>query len=174
MSEKMTLTFHSPIMEEVERGLLSEGLEQRKEAFKDDEELMKETTRFVADVIESATTEASRRKCQKAEFQADEGSSLRGGDRIRGWNSRARGFCNRILNAVCPCITTNDCFGDAPTPILRVRRAHAQSIFVDANLCAVIRWDFLHSIDHLEDRGHRASTKRWNRESVLYTYMYGV
>ncbi|XP_046411916.1 uncharacterized protein LOC124175565 isoform X3 [Neodiprion fabricii] len=72
MSEKMTLTFHSPIMEEVERGLLSEGLEQRKEAFKDDEELMKETTRFVAEVIESATTEASRRKCQKAEFQADE------------------------------------------------------------------------------------------------------
>lgn len=62
----MTLTFHSPIMEEVERGLLSDDLEQRKEAFKDDEELMKETTRFISDVIETATTEATRRKYQQS------------------------------------------------------------------------------------------------------------
>ncbi|XP_048514126.1 uncharacterized protein LOC125501706 isoform X2 [Athalia rosae] len=107
MNEKMTLTFHSPIMEEVERGLFSEGLEQRKEAFKGDKELMRETTRFVTDVIETATNEASKRKCLQSDFQADEGSSLRGGDRLNGWNSRARGFCSRILNAVCPCITAN-------------------------------------------------------------------
>lgn len=40
------------------------SLEERKEAFKKDEELMKETTKFVSEVIAAATTEASKRKSQ--------------------------------------------------------------------------------------------------------------
>lgn len=39
-------------------------LEQRKEAFKEDEELMRETTKFISEVIETAATEASKRKTQ--------------------------------------------------------------------------------------------------------------
>lgn len=39
-------------------------LEQRKEAFKEDEELMRETTKFISEVIETAATEASKRKVQ--------------------------------------------------------------------------------------------------------------
>lgn len=35
------------------------------------------------------------------------GSRLKGGDTITGWNNRARGFCNRILNALCPCFTNH-------------------------------------------------------------------
>ncbi|XP_024941328.1 uncharacterized protein LOC107268253 [Cephus cinctus] len=107
MTERMTLTFHSPIMEETEKNLTTGTLEQRKEAFKDDEELMKETTKFVTEVIETATTEASKRKYQIEGADASEGSRLKGGDRISGWNTRARGFCNRILNALCPCLTNN-------------------------------------------------------------------
>lgn len=105
MTDRMTLTFHSPIMEEGEK---NETLEQRKEAFKDDEELMNETTKFVTEVIETATTEASKRKYLVEEPEASEGSRLKGSDRIRGWNSRARGFCNRILNALCPCLAANN------------------------------------------------------------------
>lgn len=62
MTGRMTLSFHSPIMEEHEKNLAAGSLEQRKEAFKDDEELMKETTRFVTEVIETAASEASKRK----------------------------------------------------------------------------------------------------------------
>lgn len=49
-------------IEEREKMLTIGTLDQRKEAFKDDEELMRETTKFVSEVIETATTEASKRK----------------------------------------------------------------------------------------------------------------
>lgn len=49
-------------MEEREAILASGTLEQKREAFKDDEELMRETTKFVSEVIQTATTEASKRK----------------------------------------------------------------------------------------------------------------
>ncbi|XP_076227561.1 uncharacterized protein LOC143174146 isoform X2 [Nomia melanderi] len=49
-------------IEEREKMLTIGTLDQRKEAFKDDEELMRETTKFVTEVIETATTEASKRK----------------------------------------------------------------------------------------------------------------
>lgn len=49
-------------MEEREKILATGTLEQKKEAFKDDEELMRETTKFVSEVIQTATTEASKRK----------------------------------------------------------------------------------------------------------------
>ncbi|XP_017891744.1 uncharacterized protein LOC108631978, partial [Ceratina calcarata] len=49
-------------MEEREKMLTTGTLEQKKAAFKDDEELMRETTKFVAEVIETASTEASKRK----------------------------------------------------------------------------------------------------------------
>ena len=48
-------------MEEREKILATGTLEQRKEAFKDDEELMRETTKFVSEVIQMAITEASKR-----------------------------------------------------------------------------------------------------------------
>lgn len=51
-------------MNEHERNLMTGTLEQRKEAFKEDEELMRETTKFITDVIETAATEASKRKVQ--------------------------------------------------------------------------------------------------------------
>lgn len=58
-----TISF-STDMDEHERNLMTGTLEQRKEAFKEDEELMRETTKFITDVIETATTEASKRKVQ--------------------------------------------------------------------------------------------------------------
>ena len=48
-------------MEEREKILATGTLEQKKEAFKDDEELMRETTKFVSEVIQMAITEASKR-----------------------------------------------------------------------------------------------------------------
>lgn len=51
-------------MNEHEKNLMTGTLEQRKEAFKEDEELMRETTKFISDVIETAATEASKRKIQ--------------------------------------------------------------------------------------------------------------
>ncbi|XP_063983135.1 uncharacterized protein LOC135165612 isoform X2 [Diachasmimorpha longicaudata] len=113
MSRKMTLSFHSPVMEEHESKLMTGNLEERKLAFKSDEELMRETTKFVTEVIETAATEANRRKVQGQDGANSEGnleqlhigSRLKGGDIITGWNNRARGFCNRILNALCPCFT---------------------------------------------------------------------
>lgn len=63
--EQMSISFHSPInMNEHEKNLMTGTLEQRKEAFKEDEELMRETTKFISDVIETAATEASKRKIQ--------------------------------------------------------------------------------------------------------------
>ncbi|EFN66874.1 hypothetical protein EAG_04778 [Camponotus floridanus] len=96
-------------MDEHEKNLMTGTLEQRKEAFKEDEELMRETTKFISEVIETATTEASKRKAQSEGADIGEGSRLKGGDTIAGWNNRARGFCNRILNALCPCFTNHDC-----------------------------------------------------------------
>ncbi|XP_076249287.1 uncharacterized protein LOC143188748 [Calliopsis andreniformis] len=101
-------------MEERERILSTGTLDEKKEAFKDDEELMRETTKFVSDVIETATTEASKRKAYSKEGDANEGSRLKGADSIAGWNHRARGFCNRLLNALCPCFTTNELFAWTP------------------------------------------------------------
>lgn len=51
-------------MNEHEKNLMTGTLEQRKEAFKEDEELMRETTKFISEVIETAATEASKRKIQ--------------------------------------------------------------------------------------------------------------
>lgn len=59
------ISFHSAInMDEHEKNLMTGTLEQRKEAFKEDEELMRETTKFISEVIETAATEASKRKIQ--------------------------------------------------------------------------------------------------------------
>lgn len=62
MTGRMSLSFHSPITVEHEKNLVTGSLEQRKEAFKEDEELMKETTKFVTEIIETAASEASKRK----------------------------------------------------------------------------------------------------------------
>lgn len=63
MTDPMPISFHSTAkMDEHERNLMTGTLEQRKEAFKEDEELMRETTKFISEVIETATTEASKRK----------------------------------------------------------------------------------------------------------------
>ncbi|PBC30449.1 Dynein heavy chain 7, axonemal [Apis cerana cerana] len=93
-------------MEEREKILTTGTLEQKKEAFRDDEELMKETTKFVSDVIQTAISEASKRKMEKGDDS--EGSRLKGIGSITGWNRRARGFCSRIFNALCPCFTSNE------------------------------------------------------------------
>lgn len=111
---KNSLSFRETSVEERERILTSGTLEQRKEAFKEDEELMKETTKFVTEVIETATSEASKRKMQTEGENLGEGSRLRGVDSIAGWNNRARGLCNRILNALCPCFTNNELFAWTP------------------------------------------------------------
>ncbi|XP_034938989.1 uncharacterized protein [Chelonus insularis] len=109
----MSLTFQSPVLDEHETKLMTGNLEERKEAFKEDEELMRETTKFITDVIETAASEASKRKLQNNDG-VNEGSRLKGGNIIAGWNNRARGFCNRILNAVCPCFTNNELFAWTP------------------------------------------------------------
>lgn len=65
MTKQMSISFHSTTnMNEHEKSLMSGTLEQRKEAFKEDEELMRETTKFISEVIETAATEASKRKIQ--------------------------------------------------------------------------------------------------------------
>lgn len=101
-------------MEERDRIFSTGTLEERKEAFKEDEELMRETTRFVTEVIESAANEASKRKVHGETGPLDEGSRLKGVNHIAGWNHRARGFCNRILNALCPCFINNELFAWTP------------------------------------------------------------
>ena len=93
-------------MEEREKMLTTGTLEQQREAFKDDEELMRETSKFVSEVIQTAITEASKRKVL-TEKAVSEGSRLKGIGNVAGWNHRARGFCSRILNALCPCFTSN-------------------------------------------------------------------
>lgn len=62
MGEKGNSNSSKWSMEEREKILATGTLEQKKEAFKDDEELMRETTKFVSEVIETAATEASKRK----------------------------------------------------------------------------------------------------------------
>ncbi|XP_008556115.2 uncharacterized protein LOC103577307 isoform X1 [Microplitis demolitor] len=94
--------------------LISGTLEERKEAFKEDAELMRETNKFITEVIETAATEASKRKLQNQGDGTSEGSRLKGGDVIGGWNNRARGFCNRILNTLCPCFINNDLLAWTP------------------------------------------------------------
>ncbi|XP_017763580.1 PREDICTED: uncharacterized protein LOC108553266 [Eufriesea mexicana] len=101
-------------MEEREKILATGTLEQKKEAFKDDEELMRETTKFVCEVIQTATTEASKRKVYTEKGDSSEGSRLKGVTSIADWNHRARGFCSRILNALCPCFTSNELFAWTP------------------------------------------------------------
>ncbi|KAF7993937.1 hypothetical protein HCN44_011206 [Aphidius gifuensis] len=114
MNTKMSLTFKSPVMDDEDKNLMTGSLEDRKEAFKKDEELMRETTKFVTDVIETATSEASKKKLEAQDGDTNEGSRLKGGNIINGWNNRARGFCNRILNALCPCFTNNELFAWTP------------------------------------------------------------
>uniref|UniRef100_A0A6V7KR38 Uncharacterized protein n=1 Tax=Bracon brevicornis TaxID=1563983 RepID=A0A6V7KR38_9HYME len=65
MAKEMTLSFHSPVQDDHERRLMQGELEERKLAFKNDEELMRETTKFVTDVIETAAAEANKRKQQE-------------------------------------------------------------------------------------------------------------
>lgn len=60
----MSTSYQTSNMDEHEKNLMTGTLEQRKEAFKEDEELMRETTKFISEVIETATTEASKRKAQ--------------------------------------------------------------------------------------------------------------
>ncbi|KOC59980.1 hypothetical protein WH47_09161 [Habropoda laboriosa] len=98
-------------MEERENILTSGTLEEKKEAFKDDEELMRETTKFVNDVIQTASTEATKRKVYSEKGDANEGkmcvcvgSRLKG---IAGWNRRVREFCSRVLNVLCLCFNNN-------------------------------------------------------------------
>lgn len=63
MTEEMNNTVSCKwTMEEREKMLTTGTLEQQREAFKDDEELMRETSKFVSDVIQTAITEASKRK----------------------------------------------------------------------------------------------------------------
>ncbi|KAI4491669.1 hypothetical protein M0804_003061 [Polistes exclamans] len=67
-------------MDEHEINIMTGTLEQRKEAFKEDEELMRETTKFVTEVIETAAMEASKRK------QQDEGGDFGEGKYETGSN----------------------------------------------------------------------------------------
>lgn len=63
MTEEMNNTVSCKwTMEEREKMLTTGTLEQQREAFKDDEELMRETSKFVSEVIQTAITEASKRK----------------------------------------------------------------------------------------------------------------
>ncbi|XP_076664574.1 uncharacterized protein LOC143366954 [Andrena cerasifolii] len=104
-------------MAEREKILATGSLDEKKEAFKDDEELMRETTKFVSEVIETATTQATNRQVHSTSSDCDtEGSRLKGVDSIAAWNHRARGFCNRILNTLCPCFTNNELFAWTPRP----------------------------------------------------------
>ncbi|KAL6418044.1 hypothetical protein ACFW04_011097 [Cataglyphis niger] len=64
MTDQTSISFHTNNMDEHEKNLMTGTLEQRKEAFKEDEELMRETTKFISEVIETAATEASKRKAQ--------------------------------------------------------------------------------------------------------------
>lgn len=64
LTDRMPISFRPTDMDEHEKNLMTGTLEQRKEAFKEDEELMRETTKFITDVIETAATEASKRKVQ--------------------------------------------------------------------------------------------------------------
>lgn len=64
MTDRTSISFHTSNMDEHEKNLMTGTLEQRKEAFKEDEELMRETTKFISEVIETAATEASKRKAQ--------------------------------------------------------------------------------------------------------------
>ena len=64
-TKQISISFHSTTdMDEHEKNLMIGTLEQRKEAFKEDEELMRETTKFISEVIETAASEASKRKIQ--------------------------------------------------------------------------------------------------------------
>lgn len=65
MSVRMKLSFCSPPAEEHDKkfapSVSIDSLEERKAEFKKDEELMRETTKFVSEVIETARLEAIRR-----------------------------------------------------------------------------------------------------------------
>lgn len=65
---KVKLSFSSPPAEKHEktfaRSVSGDSLEERKADFKRDEELMRETTKFVSEVIETARLEAIRRSEQ--------------------------------------------------------------------------------------------------------------
>ncbi|XP_011500116.1 PREDICTED: uncharacterized protein LOC105363985 [Ceratosolen solmsi marchali] len=109
MSVRMKLTFSSPSAADCDKTFANSGesLEERVAAFKKDEELMKETNKFVTEVIETATFEATKRAEQNANAHG-EGNKFKGAETIAGWNNRARGFCNRVWNAVFPCFNNNE------------------------------------------------------------------
>lgn len=58
------VAFQGPVVQEKRKVNVIGSLEERKEAFKEDQELMKETNEFVAEVIKTATSEATKRKLQ--------------------------------------------------------------------------------------------------------------
>ncbi|XP_020293128.1 uncharacterized protein LOC109859360 [Pseudomyrmex gracilis] len=114
MTDQMSIPLNSAANMDEDGDLMTKTLEQRKEAFKENEELMRETTKFVSEVIDTAAKEASKRKIQSEGAAAGEGSRLKGTDTIAGWNNRARGICTRILNALCPCFANHELFAWTP------------------------------------------------------------
>ncbi|XP_014224797.1 uncharacterized protein LOC106650983 [Trichogramma pretiosum] len=111
MSVRMKLSFVSPPAEDHNKAFLSkdstDSLEERKVAFKQDNELMNETNKFVNELIEQAQIEAAKRAEQTSKANGD-GFKRRSSQTIAGWNNRARGFCNRVWNAVVPCFNNNE------------------------------------------------------------------
>lgn len=91
LTGRMSISFRSADMDEHEKNLMTGTLEQRKEAFKEDEELMRETTKFITDVIETAATEASKRKVQ-SEVMNSRTSSNR---RVSRWASKTNALLTR-------------------------------------------------------------------------------
>ncbi|XP_058802356.1 uncharacterized protein LOC131670635 [Phymastichus coffea] len=121
MSVRMKLKFSSPAADEHDRTFVAspsttssrresdDSFEERKQAFMQDEELMRQASDFVSELIETATAEAAKRAEQEAKTGAnDEGQKFRGSQTLAGWNNRARGFCNRVWNAVLPCFQNNE------------------------------------------------------------------
>lgn len=64
MTDQMSIPLKSTANMDEGGDLMTKTLEQRKEAFKENEELMRETTKFVSEVIDTAAKEASKRKIQ--------------------------------------------------------------------------------------------------------------
>ncbi|XP_014217427.1 uncharacterized protein LOC106645957 [Copidosoma floridanum] len=112
---RMKLTFTSPAADEADKTFVPGGsgsLEERKAAFMRDEELMREANKFVAEIVEKAKIEAAKRAEQNAKTNGETNGT--GNDKIKNdntiadWNNRARGFCNRVWNAVFPCFNNNE------------------------------------------------------------------
>ncbi|XP_065335073.1 uncharacterized protein LOC135936246 [Cloeon dipterum] len=83
--------------------------EERVAAFKSDPQLMEAASKFVADVLEKAKEEATRRAHQaKVERQEMESGGSRRVKRTGPWHTRARGFVARLFAAICGCNSATD------------------------------------------------------------------